>query len=86
MIDPHTADGVKVACEQRQPGETMIVLETALPAKFADTLVEALGPDAPPSPRPAALAGIETLPRRFAVLPADAAKVKAYIEAHCHDG
>ena len=36
--------------------------------------------------RPAALAGIETLPRRFAVLPADAAKVKAYIEAHCHDG
>jgi threonine synthase len=86
MIDPHTADGVKVACEQRQPGETMIVLETALPAKFADTLAEALGPAAPPPPRPAALAGIETLPRRFAVLPADAAKVKAYIEAHCHDG
>jgi threonine synthase len=86
MIDPHTADGVKVAREQQRPGETMIVLETALPAKFADTLVEALGPDAPPPPRPAALAGIETLPRRFAVLPADAAKVKAYIEAHCHDG
>ncbi len=86
MIDTHTADGVKVARARRLPGETMIVLETALPAKFAATLVEALGPGAPPPPRPAALSGLEDLPRRFTVLPADSGQVKAYIEAHVQDG
>jgi threonine synthase len=80
MIDTHTADGVKVARERLQPGTTMIVLETALPVKFAATIVEALGrePD-----RPAAHVGIEDLPKRFAVLPADAEKVKAVIELEC---
>jgi len=86
MIDTHTADGVKVARERRRPGETMVVLETALPAKFAATLVEALGAGAPPPPRPPALVGIEDLPKRFTVLPPDAARVKAYIEEHCQDG
>jgi len=43
MIDPHTADGVKVAREQVTRGTPMIVLETALPIKFAATIVEALG-------------------------------------------
>jgi threonine synthase len=80
MIDPHTADGVKVAREQLQAGVPMIVLETALPIKFAATLVEALGcePD-----RPARFNGIEALPRRVQVLPADAARVKAFIVEHC---
>ncbi|MBX3622548.1 MAG: threonine synthase [Rhizobacter sp.] len=76
MIDTHTADGLKVAREYLEPGVPMIVLETALPAKFADTIVEALGrqPD-----RPAALKGIEDLPKRFKVMAADAAAVKGYI-------
>ncbi len=78
LIDPHTADGLKVARELRQPGETVIVLETALPVKFGDTIVEAIG--APP-PRPSALVGLEALPRRIDVLPADAARVKALIES-----
>ena len=43
MIDTHTADGVKVAREHLDAGVPMIVLETALPAKFAATIVEALG-------------------------------------------
>ena len=43
MIDTHTADGLKVAREHLQPGVPMIVLETALPIKFAETIVEALG-------------------------------------------
>ena len=77
MIDPHTADGVKVAREHLEPGVPMIVLETALPAKFAATIVEALG--APP-PRPAAQIGIEDLPRRVVVLPADVDAVKRCIE------
>ncbi|WP_296872399.1 threonine synthase [Tibeticola sp.] len=78
MIDPHTADGVKVAREHLKPGVPMLVLETALPIKFADTLVEALGrePD-----RPAKFAGIESLPKRVQVLDADAQAVKALIEA-----
>jgi len=65
MIDPHTADGLKVAREQLQAGVPMIVLETALPIKFAATLVEALGrePDRPPR-----FNGIEALPRRVQVL------------------
>ncbi len=79
MIDTHTADGLKVARQWCTPGVPMLVLETALPAKFAQTLVEALGcePD-----RPKALEGIENLPKRYTVLPADVQKVKAYIEAH----
>ncbi len=85
MIDTHTADGVKVARQLRRTGEAMIVLETALPAKFAATLVEALGTDAPPPPRPPALEGIESLPRRCTVLPPDVAQVKAYVERHCQD-
>ena len=79
MIDTHTADGLKVAREYLTPGVPMIVLETALPAKFAETIVEAIGrePD-----RPAAMRGIEALPKRFEVMPADAQAVKAYIAAH----
>jgi threonine synthase len=80
MIDTHTADGLKVAREQLLPGTPMIVLETALPIKFAATIVEALGrePD-----RPARFAGIEDLPKRVTVLPADAERVKQFIAAHC---
>lgn len=79
MIDTHTADGLKVAAEYREPGVPMIVLETALPVKFADTIVEALGRQ---PERPAALAGIEQLPKRFEAMPADAERVKQFIAAH----
>ena len=82
MIDTHTADGVKVARERQVRGVPMIVLETALPIKFAATIVEALGrePD-----RPARFEGIEALPKRVRVMPADVAAVKSYIAAHCPD-
>jgi threonine synthase len=43
MIDTHTADGLKVGSELRTPDMPMVVLETALPAKFEETIVEALG-------------------------------------------
>jgi threonine synthase len=80
IIDTHTADGLKVAREHRDAGVPMIVLETALPIKFAATIVEALGrePD-----RPAQFNGIEDLPKRVTVLPADVAQVKALIAATC---
>lgn len=80
-IDTHTADGVKVAREQLQPGVPMLVLETALPIKFAATIEEALG-HAPA--RPAKFEGIEDLPKRVKVLPADAAVIKRYIADHVH--
>jgi threonine synthase len=54
----------------------MVVLETALPAKFEDAIVEALG-DVPE--RPAALAGIESLPQRFTVMDASADQIKDFI-------
>jgi threonine synthase len=80
MIDTHTADGLKVACEHRQPGVPMIVLETAQPAKFAATIVEALGVQPKPPP---ALRGIEALPRRCTLMAADTEAVKQYIDMHC---
>jgi threonine synthase len=78
LIDPHTADGVHVARALRHPGETVIALETALPAKFAETIVEAIGQE---PPRPAALRGLEAQPRRCAVLPPSEERVKALIAA-----
>ncbi|MBL8340402.1 MAG: threonine synthase [Rubrivivax sp.] len=85
LIDTHTADGLKVAREHLEPGVPMIVLETALPAKFAATVAEAFADSGSPAPVPevpAALAGIERLPRRFTVLPADTARVQQHIAAH----
>ena len=79
LIDTHTADGLKVAREHRRPGVPMLVMETALPAKFAETIHEALGIE---PPRPAAMAGIESLPKRCTVLPPDVQAVKRYIEEH----
>ncbi len=68
VIDPHTADGVKVGREQRDPAVPLICIETALPVKFAATIREALGRE---PARPAAYAGLEARPQRFTVLPAD---------------
>jgi threonine synthase len=81
MIDTHTADGVKVAREHLQPGIPMIVLETALPIKFAATIEEALGQ---PPVRPAGFEGIEALPKRVKLLPADATAIKQYIAENVH--
>ncbi|EUC13686.1 L-threonine synthase [Burkholderia sp. YR290] len=76
MIDTHTADGVKVAREHLQAGIPMIVLETAQPIKFGETIREALERE---PERPAAFSGIEDLPQRFEVLANDAERVKAFV-------
>ncbi len=76
VIDTHTADGLKVALEYADKNTPMVVLETALPAKFEDAIVEALG-HAPE--RPASLNGIESLPQRFTVMKADAGAIKDFI-------
>jgi threonine synthase len=79
-IDTHTADGLKIARQHVQPGVPMIVLETALPIKFAASIVEALGhePERPPQ-----FEGIEKLPKRVKVMPADAKAIKELIAAEC---
>jgi len=76
-IDPHTADGVKVGLAHRVAGVPLICLETALPAKFAATIKEALGRE---PARPAGFEDLEELPQRFEVIEPDPAAVKRVIE------
>jgi threonine synthase len=78
VIDPHTADGVKVGLDYREPLVPLVCLETAAPAKFAATIRAALGRD---PQRPAEYADLEKLPQRFQVVANDAAALKRYIES-----
>jgi threonine synthase len=79
MVDPHTADGVKVGLDHVGADKPLICLETAQPVKFADTLREALGRE---PARPQAFEGLEQRPQRVEVMDADAAALKRYIAAH----
>ncbi len=79
VVDPHTANGLATGLQLREAGERLLCLETALPAKFAQTIHEALGRD---PDRPRGHERIESLPQRVTVLDADAAQVRRYIEEH----
>jgi len=79
MVDPHTADGIKVGLERREKGVPLICMETAQPAKFAETIREAIGRE---PARPAGFENLEKRPQRVEVMNADAAMVKAFIAAH----
>ena len=77
LVDPHTADGVFVAKQLADEVDTpIVVLETALPVKFADTIAEAIG-KAPEVPE--RFAGIMDAERHVTDLPNDAEAVKAFI-------
>ena len=80
MIDTHTADGVKVAREHGLAGVPMIVLETAQPVKFAETIRDALGRE---PVRPVELEGIENLPQRVELVDAAVDQVKDIIVRNC---
>jgi threonine synthase len=74
ITDPHTACGFKALSKERPS----IVLATASPAKFPDTIVSAIGIE-PTHP------SLETLKARPLVkhkLPANAAAIRAYLDAH----
>ncbi|HXK38791.1 MAG TPA: threonine synthase, partial [Candidatus Paceibacterota bacterium] len=75
----HTADGLKVGLDFRDTGVPLICLETALPAKFDETIREAIGrkPE-----RPAGLENLESLPQKFQVMDADVDAVKRFISDH----
>ncbi len=79
MVDTHTADGIKVGIEQCRPGLPLVCLETALPAKFEETIREALGRE---PERPASMKGIENLPQHCEVMNADVNALKAFIAAN----
>ena len=76
VIDTHTADGVKVAREYLKPGIKMLVLETALPVKFSETIEIALGQ---PPERPSAFIDIEKLPQRVYAMDPDVSAIKQFI-------
>jgi threonine synthase len=83
IVDPHTADGIKVARAWRQPGIPMICLETAQAAKFSETIVEAIGRT------PALTEEMSRMlarPQRFETMPPDAALIRGYIEAGTGQG
>ncbi|MEA3194920.1 MAG: threonine synthase [Betaproteobacteria bacterium] len=79
VVDPHTADGVKVGLEHARAGETLVCLETAAPAKFSETIREALGrePD-----RPRGFENLESLPQRVTLIDKDAGALKRFIETN----
>jgi threonine synthase len=83
VVDPHTADGVKVGLEFRDPATPLICVETALPAKFAATIREAIGRD---PARSAVWRGLEARPQHSTTLAADPQLVKAFIAAHAVGG
>ena len=79
IIDPHTADGVKVGLEHREEGVPLVCMETAQAAKFGGTIREALGRE---PERPAGFEDLEKRPQRFEVMDADAGVIQRFIERH----
>lgn len=79
IIDPHTADGVKVANENLQDGVPMLVLETALPLKFSETIEEAIGVK---MSLPEHLADLMDLPQHVEVMDNDLGQVRNFLEKH----
>ena len=79
LVDPHTADGIKVAQELQKEGEVIICAETALPVKFSETIFEAVGEIE--IERPEHTKDIESLEQHVTVLENDASIVANEIKA-----
>lgn len=76
IVDPHTADGIKVAKEHLQPSIPMLVLETALPVKFDEIIKEAINIE----PKiPVNLADLHSLEQKVIDFDCDASLVRNYI-------
>ena len=76
LVDTHTADGLKVGRALRDKTVPLICMETAQPAKFSESIQEAIGKE---PPRPAGLENLESLPQRFVVKDVDVEAIKAFI-------
>ncbi|MEQ1616445.1 MAG: threonine synthase, partial [Hyphomicrobiaceae bacterium] len=79
VADPHTACGL-VAAERTRASRrgATVVLSTAHPAKFPDSMRQITGVH---PPLPVRLSGLMSAPERFDVLPNDASAVEAYVLA-----
>ena len=76
IIDPHTADGIKAALDHIDQDIPMIVLETALPIKFEQSILEATGKK---PERPEGLKDIELLKQKLEILDNDVDLIKSFI-------
>lgn len=79
IIDPHTADGVKVAREHVESEVPMLVLETAKPQKFAETITEAIGVELDFSPE---LREMLAAPQRVTEMADDEQALRAFVAEH----
>ncbi|MBI4895714.1 MAG: hypothetical protein HY831_04450 [Candidatus Aenigmarchaeota archaeon] len=79
IVDPHTADGIKVGLEYRDSDVPLICLSTAKPVKFEETIRDALGfvPQ-----RPKKFRNIEKKEQRFEIMDPSVDKLKDYIAKH----
>lgn len=76
LVDTHTADGLRVGYALRENNIPLICMETAQPAKFSESIQEAIGQE---PPRSASYEHLEDLPQRFVVKDADVDAIKTYI-------
>jgi threonine synthase len=79
MVDPHTADGLFVAQQFLRPPVPMVCLETALPVKFEEVILEALDK---PVPKSAELQAMERRPQRTEPMGQDVEALKDFIRQH----
>jgi len=83
LADPHTATALSVSRAAARPGEAMIVLSTAHPAKFPQAVLEACGV----SPElPVWLRGLLEGEEKYSVLPSDLKIVEDHISRHARAG
>ena len=78
LLDPHTAVGVYVAEQLEDAGVPTICLATAHPAKFKQAIIDAVGEDIAHHPK---IDGLDDLPTRCEVLPADIEQIKNFIKS-----
>ena len=78
LLDPHSAVGVAAAAAQvgKADATPTVCMATAHPAKFGEAIRTAIGEE---PPLPAALVGLDRLPARVEVLPADRERIKGFI-------
>jgi threonine synthase len=76
LVDPHTAVGIGAALRRRSPGERVVCLATAHPAKFPEAVEQATG-RRPPVPE--RLAALDGRPERVTALPPDGREVQQFI-------
>lgn len=77
VLDPHTAIGWAVGERLRAPGESLVIIATAHPAKFENVVKEAIGQ---PPPAAAALQGLMERAERRPVIPASVEAFNALLD------